>query len=111
MIQTNGYYLDNPKFYEDYVGGNKSSGFSHFAFCFFENGSFLTGSKHEDSSLTEFIKDDFDHQRNHKYFIHGSTITLIFDYDKEWSDEYTMKIYNVNTLCNKDSIMTFHKWK
>lgn len=34
MIQTNGYYLDEPRYYEDFIGGNKISGFHHYAYFF-----------------------------------------------------------------------------
>lgn len=44
MIKTNGYYIDRPRYYEDFLGGgHKVCGFNHKAYYFKLNGEFLRG--------------------------------------------------------------------
>ena len=61
MIKTNGYYLDKPKYYEDFVtGGNIRNGFCHNAYRFFDNRYFFLGTKYNKSISVKFEEKDFD---------------------------------------------------
>lgn len=111
MIQTNGYYLDEPRYYEDFIGGNKVSGYHHYGYYFKNNEDFLIGYK-KSKETEEFFKiEDFVETQKNKYeIIDNNKIKLIFNYDKEWQHEHTLFIKNKNSIIDGERILIFKKW-
>lgn len=107
MINTNGYYLESPRFYKDNIGGNEIKGFSHNAYKFNEDGSFITKTKYNDHLSINFLKSDFDDLVNNKYFLEKNIIKLIFNSDKDYSHVHEVEIFDINTLCDKERVLKF----
>lgn len=112
MIKTNGYYIDLPRYYEDYVAGNKVFGYHHYAFYFKNNGDFLISYKNNKSKLEEsFTKKDFLEDQKNQYEIIGiDKLKLIFNYDKEWKHEHILKILDETSIKDEDRILNFKMW-
>ena len=111
MVKTNGYYLDSPKYYEDYVGGNKRTGFCHNSYKFNDDGSFYIGTIYNNSQTVKFKKSDFDILTKNKYKVKGAELILTFNYDKEWQHTNFLKIDDKKSIIDDKHIYKFQKFE
>lgn len=111
MIKTNGYYLSNPAFYEDYVGGNKIQGYCHNAYKFDDDGTFRIGAIYNDELNVKFKKTDFDAEQINKFTVEKKILKLTFNFDKIYSHKIELIIKNSEILNEKGNIFKFREFK
>lgn len=111
MIKTNGYYLSNPAFYEDYVGGNKIEGYCHNAYKFDDDGTFRIGAIYNNDLKVKFKKTDFDGEQLNKFILEKNILKLIFNFDKIYSHKIELIIKTSEILSEKGNLFKFIQFK
>lgn len=100
MIKHNGYYLNKPISYTDYVvGGYKITGIIHTAYLFLEDGKVLISSKEVRENNLVFDREDFDKNHSGEYYIEKNYVSIIFDKNKEWELKKKFEISNNYLIC------------
>ncbi len=118
MIKYDGYYLDVPVPYTDYVAGsNKRTGVIHWAYLFIANGIVKRKRKESKDGTITFEEEDFESAHSGIFTLNGNFINIIFDKGQEWELKKTFKVIGNQMICVKSNsvqgtneIYQFHNW-
>ncbi len=117
-FRYDGYYLDNPKPYTDYVaGGNKRTGVIHWAYLFSVDGIAKRKRKESKDGTIAFKKEDFENCYSGEFTLNGDFVNIVFDKGQKWELKKTFQVNGNQLICiesnsaaGTDEAYQFHNW-
>lgn len=110
MIRHDGYYISNSVLIEDSIANYSYKGYSHKAYLFLPDGTYLRAGKKSESTETDFSKSDFNPQFSNKYQIKGNELKMTFETGKEWEFTEIFEIVSPEELIGKERTLRFVSW-
>jgi hypothetical protein len=118
MIRLDGYYLDTPTHYVDYVAGNnKRAGLVHSAYLFSEDNIVKRLKKESRNEIEPFNQEDFLNAYCGEFSLNEDYLSIVFDKGEKWELKKKFKISGDQIVCvesnsaaGTDEICQFHQW-
>lgn len=104
MIKHNGYYIIDPESVRDSIANYTFAGYSHIAFLFLENGTYLKLTKNSKNKNVSFLRGDFNYNYPNRYMLKNGDLLLTYHTGGEWEFSEVFKKKSEDRFKNASKI-------
>lgn len=111
MIKHTGYYILDPEPVKDGIANHSFKGYSHIAFWFLENGTYLKSTKTSTKKKVFFSKGDFNYNYPNRYMVNNGDLVLTYHTGEEWEFNEIFKRQSADHYSKEGKNLKFVKWE